>query len=540
MVGTVHRAPDGVGTDEAGFDAALGDLHLLAAVHAHTPHQALGHDTDDVARHHLGRNAQVLDTLKAAQRRVGVQRGEHLVARHGGAEGHFGGVLVAHLAHQDDVRILAHERAHAVGKVDLAAVRDGGLPDTRDGVLDRVLQRHDVDAFVVHVAEHRVQRGRLARARGAGHQNDALGPRQHQVQQVVLVFRQSQLSVFDNAALGIEHAQHEVFAMDGGLHCGAKVHAAPADGQRHPPVLRRTALGNVHARHQLEAHQHGVPVAAMQHAHLAQHAVDAVADTQELALGLEVDVGGQLVHRVRQQSVHQTHHRVAVAALSLRERGHVDLAGLDLLDDAVDGQLIAVELVDGGQHIGRTGQAPRDGHPQSHMRTDLVARNDVVGLGAGQHELLRLRVERDRKDLEAQGHGLGQARQCLGVSEHRLQLDGLLAQRLAQGLAHGLFGDKPQGDQRITELFAGLALFQQSDLDLVGRHQPHVLEPVAQAHGWLACGRCVRRGSGLCVAHCVHSSCSSSMRRSTARTGTPDAPDAPCCSAWRYMRKASS
>ena len=174
------------------------------------------------------------------------------------------------------------------------------------------------------------------------------------------------------------------------------------------------------------------------------------------------------------------------------------------------------------------------------MRTDLVARNDVIGLGAGQHELLRLRVERDRKDLEAQRHGLGDAGQGLRVGQHRLQLDSLLAQRLAEGLAHGLLGDKAQGDQRVAQLLAGLALFQQSDLDLVGRHQPHVLEPVAQAHGWLACGRCVRRGSGLCVAHCVHSSCSSSMRRSTARTGTPDAPDAPCCNAWRYMRKASS
>ena len=46
------------------------------------------------------------------------------------------------------------------------------------------------------------------------------------------------------------------------------------------------------------------------------------------------------------------------------------------------------------------------------------------------------------------------------------------------------------------------------------------LEAVAQAHGWLACGRCVRRGSGLCIAHCVHSSCSSSMRRMSSKSAT--------------------
>ena len=49
----------------------------------------------------------------------------------------------------------------------------------------------------------------------------------------------------------------------------------------------------------------------MQRADLAQHAVDAVADAQEVLLGLEVDVGSAAVDRVGEQRRNQAHHRLA-------------------------------------------------------------------------------------------------------------------------------------------------------------------------------------------------------------------------------------
>jgi hypothetical protein len=56
------------------------------------------------------------------------------------------------------------------------------------------------------------------------------------------------------------------------------------------PVLRRARLGDVHLRHDLDAHRHRRPVGLVQAPDLAQHAVDAVADAQEVLLRLEVDV----------------------------------------------------------------------------------------------------------------------------------------------------------------------------------------------------------------------------------------------------------
>jgi hypothetical protein len=104
-----------------------------------------------------------------------VQRRIHLVAGHGGAEGHFRGVGVADFADQDDVRVLAHHRADAVGEIELGRFRHRGLADHRHRILDRIFEGHDVHALFVDVVEHRVERGGLAAAGGAGDQDDAFG-----------------------------------------------------------------------------------------------------------------------------------------------------------------------------------------------------------------------------------------------------------------------------------------------------------------------------------------------------------------------------
>ncbi len=105
----------------------FGMVGLLAVV-AQPAHQALGDDADDVAGHDVGQDADVEQARDGADGRVGVQRRIDLVAGHRGAEGHFGGFGVADFADQDDVRILAHHRADAVGEIEL-----GGLVRPRSG-----------------------------------------------------------------------------------------------------------------------------------------------------------------------------------------------------------------------------------------------------------------------------------------------------------------------------------------------------------------------------------------------------------------------
>ena len=84
------------------------------------------------------------------------ERGLHRDAR---------GLDVTDLADEDRVGVLAEDRTQPGGERHARRLVDLDLVDRREDVLDRVLDRHDVDVVVVDLGERRVQRGRLP---GAG------------------------------------------------------------------------------------------------------------------------------------------------------------------------------------------------------------------------------------------------------------------------------------------------------------------------------------------------------------------------------------
>ena len=115
-----------------------------------------------------------VDALGGVQR---VQGAEDEVARLGGQQGRIDGVQVAHLAHQDDVGVLAEAGAQAPREgrdvhPDLP-LADGALLVLVE-VLDGVLDGDDVlPAVGVDVVEHGGQRGRLAAPGRPGDEDEA-------------------------------------------------------------------------------------------------------------------------------------------------------------------------------------------------------------------------------------------------------------------------------------------------------------------------------------------------------------------------------
>ncbi len=95
----------------------------------------------------------------------------------GGVERRLDGLVVAHLADEDDVRILAQRAAQRLGERgrvdrDLALVDDRLMVAVE--VLDRILDRHDVRRpRRVDVIDHRGERGALAAAGRAGDEDQA-------------------------------------------------------------------------------------------------------------------------------------------------------------------------------------------------------------------------------------------------------------------------------------------------------------------------------------------------------------------------------
>ncbi len=130
--------------------------------------------------------------------------------------------------------------------------------------------------------------------------------------------------------------------------------------------------------------------------HLAQHAVHAEADDQAVLVGLDVDVGGVLLDRLRQHGVDQADDRGVVLALhevgrlrqALGEPGEVRLA-LDALDDlaglaAAAFVGLAQEFVEGGLRDALDHQ--RDAEEAAQLRDGRGLRAfavDDLGLAVG-------------------------------------------------------------------------------------------------------------------------------------------------------------
>ena len=142
--------------------------------------------TDDALEHEaqlradlrlLVRREDIDDAVDGLRGGVGVQGREREVARLGDAQGRLDGLEVAHLADQDDVRILAQGGAQRQTEALRVAVHFALVHQTAlvlVDVLDRILDREDVLVPLgVDLVDHRRQRRRLATAGGAGDQYQA-------------------------------------------------------------------------------------------------------------------------------------------------------------------------------------------------------------------------------------------------------------------------------------------------------------------------------------------------------------------------------
>ena len=84
------------------------------------------------------------------------------------------GFIVTDLTHQHHIRVLPQDRPQGGREREPGLFVHLHLHDATEAVLHRVFDRDDVDPFVLHEANRRIERGGLTRTRWPGHEDDAV------------------------------------------------------------------------------------------------------------------------------------------------------------------------------------------------------------------------------------------------------------------------------------------------------------------------------------------------------------------------------
>ena len=156
---------------------------------------------------------------------------------------------------------------------------------------------------------------------------------------------------------------------------------APVDGQPDAAVLGQAPLGDVHLRHDLHARDRAARHPPRDGGGVVQHPVDAEAHAQLAPVGRQVDVGGALLDRLRDDLVDQLDDRRVVGGLAQVD----DLGGVALfllLDLAV---LLGDDVLEPVQARDQVGDVLRRGDRDAHLVAghdrDVVDRQHVRRIG---------------------------------------------------------------------------------------------------------------------------------------------------------------
>src|SRR6267143_1841770 len=158
---------------------------------------------------------------------------------------------------------------------------------------------------------------------------------------------------------------------------------------------------------------------------------------------------------------------ITLMRTAIDDGGVVDLAGLDLFQDAVDRELVPVVMLDGALDLGVAGEAQLDLELALQVRAQLVDRDDVVGVGERDDELFLLAVERDGKDAVAPRQVTRQRLERRRVDDDASQVYRLQPELFRQRIAQCRLGHEAELHQQAPHRHVLLGLLEQRDAQLV-------------------------------------------------------------------------
>ena len=128
-------------------------------------------------------------------------------------------------------------------------------------------------------------------------------------------WRHAELGQVGLADGAVEDPEHDLLAVGGRENGDAQIERLAAETDRDAAVLRRAPLGDVELAHDLQTRDDRRLHRLRDGRDLTCHAVDPRAHHHLVLLGLEVDVGGAVLDRLRHRRVHELDGRALAAGL---------------------------------------------------------------------------------------------------------------------------------------------------------------------------------------------------------------------------------
>ncbi|OQA32513.1 MAG: hypothetical protein BWY57_01875 [Betaproteobacteria bacterium ADurb.Bin341] len=259
-------------------------------------HQTLRHHPQQGGVDQVGRHPQIKQASNRRGRIVGVQGGQHQVPGQRGLDRHFSRFQIADFTDHDDVRILTHQGAHAIGKPQVDGVLHLHLVERSLDHFNRVFDRAYIDFGRRQLLQGGIKRGRLARSGRAGHQDDAVRHFRHLLPAGLILIRKPEITEIAHQNVRVKNPHHQLFAKRRRQRRQAQLDFLPVRCARlDAAILWPAFLDHVHARQQLDAAGHAGHHRHRNLVHLMQDAIDAETHDADFTARLDVDVGGALV-----------------------------------------------------------------------------------------------------------------------------------------------------------------------------------------------------------------------------------------------------
>ena len=254
------------------------------------------------------------------------------------------------------------------------------LAQPRQPVLHRVLDGNQIGLGVVSLVDGGVERGRLARARGAGHEDCAVWEGERLEKQAEVVLEEAEVFERHHDRVAAQQPQDRHLAGDDREHRDSEVDRLAVQHHAEAPVLGDSPLGDIHPRRDLEAAEQLAVHLSGQRVNDLAHAVNPIADAQIVVAWFDVDVAGTCPDGVGDDLVHESSDDRLLAFLVLVLISPAHLL-LEVADHVADVGLRSREARDGAEQIALRG----DDGPDLLARDDahVVDREDVGGVDHG-------------------------------------------------------------------------------------------------------------------------------------------------------------